>query len=276
MDPLLGALQQWAGPGQIRDDLHNLGLRVPSIYHEGIASFCSRQRLPCDVVKYLDEVSKECVSSGGMDEGRGANIGIAGFYRSKYLDWLYEFSKLSPGEGVLSGHPCLRQYYVSIETGSGIYRKIKAVVEERKAVEFDALGLDVRGWTGLRRDAVSLVEEAASAKGFMRSEMKLRGRRRAEGAASTRRGFAKHDNSGLKFFLGLDSSSLPRIAGSVPLEFWVDHSESSAAQFFAGDLRFVIPGIEEYGSFGGGKSAVLGIHALVEAFDRFALSFGTA
>jgi len=270
VSPLHEALQSWKGPDRIASALRDAGYGAHLVYQRAILEFCQPECSRTDVDIYWHETAREFVSSAGSDFDLGLHRKEKGYYKSPYLEALRVNPLVtdSPFRVLPSLHPCVHVYYSELEFGgSGLYGRIRAQVEERKRAEFAALEIDASRWTDSRRDFQILLDEAAERHGFeLSTPQKIYGR-------SSAILYRKEAQNGLLFYFNADSGRREPYRTQLPIQFWVGHKTAREDDFFVADFRNVVAGFEQYGYFATPEAAVLGIEALVFAFDAFSRSF---
>lgn len=220
-----------------------------------------------DVRTYWDEIAREFVSSAGLVNGRGARNGAPGCYRSAFLDELEDGRRpVGDPSYALSSHPGMRAFFASSkQTGGELYRAARAAAEAQKASEAKAMGVDERLWTGMRKDVPALLAEVMERYPFEIARAPF-------GSPIAQQTVYLRASCGLNFYCGCDLGGLARLAGQLPLVFWIGRADA-AEPFALGDLHLISMGMEQYFSFGSALTAVVGLHALVAAFDAMAGSF---
>lgn len=273
MDPLYKALQSWKGPQSILTTLREAGYQAHTVYRDCMREFCESRCLPADLETYWEETAREYVSSGG---GSGFDLGkrrkVRGYYRSPYLDRLSSESKnfVTQFRVLPSVHPCIHAYW-SVTTFGGeksLYPRIRARVEDRKYDEWTERNITGYGWNGYLKEFLLILDESAQAQGFEVIVGAPRIRSRA--VALT---YGVRAPNGLLFYLRADTGVYNPLGNQLPIEFWIGYEKVKDDDFYVADLRYILPGIEQYGYYAGSESAILGIKALLCAFAALARSF---
>jgi len=271
MDRLHKALQSWKGPQSIITTLREAGYEAHNVYRDCIREFCETRCLPADLETYWEETAREYISSGGSDFDFGQRRKLRGYYRSPYLDRLSLDAKnfVTQFRVLPSVHPCIHAYESELEfEKEALYQRIRARVEDRKYDEWTAKSITGYGWTGYLKEFVLMLEESAHEQGFEVIVGAPRIRSRA--VALT---YGARASNGLLFYLRADTGVYNPIGNQLPIQFRIGYDKVKDDDFYVADLRYILPGIEQYGYYAGPESAVLGIKALLCAFAALARSF---
>lgn len=270
MRQLNKALQAWRGPGVILNALQQDGYGAHSVYRRCIHEFCDLKCLQGDIEEYWEESAKEYISSGGADFDIGAHRNANGYYRSKYIDDLIsksaaistKFPKLP------SVHPCIHAFMSEIEfENHELYRKIRIIVEETKNGEFLSKQIPAYAWDGSINNLLIIFDSVSNGHGFNIIDSS----KTANGLVVNRRGLLS--DGGLLFYCNIDVGVREPIGVQLPIEFRIGYRYPGQNDFFIGDLRYIIPGIEQYSYYAGNESAVIGMYALLCAFAALVRSF---
>jgi len=155
-----------------------------------------------------------------------------------------------------------------IEFGDrALYPEIRKTVEERKSFECMQQKVSGTKWTGSKRNFNLIVDDVAESLGF-----EILGNLAGRLNTSTI-DYGSRASNGLCFYFRADNGVREPIRARVPIEFRIGYESPTNDDFFIADLRYIIPGIEQYGYFAAPESAVLGIHALIKAFRSLAETF---
>jgi len=196
---------------------------------------------------------------------------MRGYYRSPYLDQLSSEAKkfVTQFRVVPSVHPCIHAYYSEMEFGGKpLYPRIRARVEDRKYDEWTARNITGSGWTGYLKEFLLILDEAAKAQGF--DVLIGAPRIRSRAVALT---YGLKAPNGLLFYLHADTGVYNPLVIQLPIQFWIGFEKVKSDDFYVADLRYILPGVEQYGYYAGPESAVLGVGALLCAFAALARSF---
>lgn len=270
MGPLHNALQSWKGPESVLNAVREAGYGAHLVYRNCIMEFCGSKYISGDMDVYWRELARENVSSGGSWADLGKNRGVSGYYRSPYLDELKLTARNCPSRYPIppSVHPCMFSFISEMKyEDRSLYPKIREKVEAKKADECIAHDISGARWDGYFRGLQILLDEVAELKGF-----EIIGSRRDRGGVpSILYGLKKP--TGLVFYFKADLGGYEPISVKLPLEFSIGYDKVADGDFFVSDFRYIIPGFEQYAYYTTPESAVLGIHALVSAFDALTRSF---
>jgi hypothetical protein len=270
MSPLHKALQGWRGPGIIQRLLRDTGYSAHTVYRNCIVDYCKSKCLAIDLDIYWEEIAKEYVSSAGSAFDLGRHRNTEGYYRSPYLDRLQMEAQnlISKFSTLPSVHPCIHEYMSELEFGDrSLYSRIRKKVEEKKVEECLTHGISGTQWSGYKRGLNLVLDEVAELRGF-----EIIGSRGIHSELPTIT-YGLRARSGLLFYFHADNGAGEPLAARLPIDFWIGYEKVTRDDFFVADFRHVIPGFEQYAYYSTPKSAVLGIRALLGAFDALARSF---
>jgi len=219
---------------------------------------------------YWEETAKEYISSAGAVFDLGKCRSFKGYYRSPYLDRLrVEAQKFtSKFEALPSIHPCIHGYMSEMEFGDrSLYPKIRERIEEKKSAECIEQDISAALWTGLKRELNLILDEFAL---LGRFDIIKTLKNRSEFPTII---YGLTTSNGLLFYFHVDNGVRERLLGLLPIQFWIGHNKITEDDFFVADFRYIIPGFEQYAYYSTPENAILGVRALVCAFDALMQSF---
>lgn len=246
---------RWRGRKFMQELFRQMGYGLPSVYQRMVIEKTSCAD-PDGLQEYWDEKAKEYVLNLGRVVPDGRRFLGRANYRSTYLD---ELAAQPPDGGPLVDpplHPCATRFALMRYEDPQLGISITKHLEDLKTVEIHQHNLATTGWTGLKRDAVALMEDLARSRSFTVPQHGV---------------VTKASHSGVHIFVVSDTGGRANCGGQLPLGVRIarhadwDHSSEIL-------LDRVLPGFGQYEGFFSVPAAVLGLSACLAAVDALILS----
>jgi hypothetical protein len=253
---LLQKLSRWQGRGAVQSAFELRGFSLPRIWQERMIQFCGLENA-VELNRYWDEVAAETISSAGKGDPKQRKFLVEPGYRSSYLDELA--AKMNFAEPPFRYPPLLKglHEYLKKYSDRTFAPKESAFFESIKEPEIAKFSISSSGWTGRKRGLVPYAKQLGELRGYVRK----RGR------------FVKKSPAGLTFEFKVDAGGNPDCTASLPLQFYIYHSDEPDFVYEATLFDRIVPGFDRYAYCGSPNSFVLGVLAHIEFFDVLYHSF---